>query len=683
MTGTAHSDVMRVPIRAKVAAALFVPLLALLIFSAAEVQQAAHSTADVRNETTLAQASVGPAGIITSLQEERNWAALEGVGLQDQYPVAVRGFGPTRKKTDDAIDKFRDFVERKGGTAEATYRTAFRYLDQLLPAIRHDIDTSTNPKTLDNMGPNNAIYGRYSKLIHGLLDANAAVSLKVRDPRLRQGTELADIASRQVELDADVNRQTVALATLTPRGIDTSDEITTVATQLALFDRNNERLLAATGPYAAIVRDEYPREYAAQMHKDVLGALDTGSIGNVQAFIDKLAATPEDARYPGLRDALSEEVLDRAHDLNAGATTHQRLFVSLAVLAFAGAAAMTWLVSRSITRPLESLTRQAKHMADHRLPEAVLDILNTPPGEDVQVPPVEPVTVQTRDEVADVATVLNTVQTSALDLAVEQTLLRRNIADTFVNLGRRNQNLLGRQLDFITQLESQETDPDTLAALFRLDHLATRMRRNAESLLVLAGIDPPRKWMAPIRLVDVIRAALGEVEDFQRVQIERMEAATLLGTAAADLAHVMAELVENALIFSPPNQVVEVRGWNRHPGYTLAVVDAGLGMASDELARANRRLAGFESFTVAPSKYLGHYVAGTLAARHGIRIQLVPAEPQGIVATVDIPASLIDVADPTGRPLPAPAAWNAPWNGNGNGAQPLQPPVAPSPPAPW
>ena len=144
-------------------------------------------------------------------------------------------------------------------------------------------------------------------------------------------------------------------------------------------------------------------------------------------------------------------------------------------------------------------------MADHRLPEAVLDILDTPLGEDVEVPEVDPVAVQTRDEVADVADALNTVQDSALDLAVEQAVLRRNIADSFVNLGRRNQNLLGRQLDFITELETNETSPDTLSNLFRLDHLATRMRRNAESLLVLAGVEPPRKWAAPVRMTDVIR----------------------------------------------------------------------------------------------------------------------------------------------------------------------------------
>jgi signal transduction histidine kinase len=306
------------------------------------------------------------------------------------------------------------------------------------------------------------------------------------------------------------------------------------------------------------------------------------------------------------------------------------------------------------------LTQQAKEMAERRLPDAVIDILETPLGDDVTVPRVEPVQVHTRDEVADVADALNIVQDTALDLAVEQAVLRRNIADSFVNLGRRNQNLLGRQLDFITELETNETDPDTLANLFRLDHLATRMRRNAESLLVLAGIEPPRKWAAPVRLTDVIRAALGEVEDYQRVTVRGVEPTTILGSAAADLAHLLAELIENALVFSPPDQTVDIRGRNRpdsyrsrpastdstardlyEPGYTLAIIDSGLGMPHGDVTAANRRLAGAESFTIAPSKYLGHYVAGNLAARHNITVHLDNSPGNGITATIDLPPTLL------------------------------------------
>ena len=267
--------------------------------------------------------------------------------------------------------------------------------------------------------------------------------------------------------------------------------------------------------------------------------------------------------------------------------------------------------------------------------------------------------VQTRDEVSDVAEALNTVQDSALDLAVEQAVLRRNIADSFVNLGRRNQNLLGRQLDFITELETNETSPDTLSNLFRLDHLATRMRRNAESLLVLAGVEPSRKWAAPVRLTDVIRAALGEVEDYQRVTVRGVEPATIVGAAAADLAHLLAELIENALVFSPPDQIVDIRGRNRHDGYTLAVIDSGLGMPAADVEAANRRLAGEESFTIAPSKYLGHYVAGNLAARHDITVHLDNSPGNGITATVRLPASLLTTDSPVEDQPPVRASQSA------------------------
>jgi signal transduction histidine kinase len=300
------------------------------------------------------------------------------------------------------------------------------------------------------------------------------------------------------------------------------------------------------------------------------------------------------------------------------------------------------LATYSITSPLRSLTRQARHMATERLPKAVQAVLDTPLGEDVVVPKVPRIKVRTRDEVADVAAALNTVQGSALDLAVEQAALRKNIADSFVNLGRRNQNLLDRQLDFITDLERQEQDAERLEGLFRLDHLATRMRRNAESLLRLAGGGDTTQagWGGPVPIVDVVRGALGEVEDYQRVDVRALQPATLSGGAAADLAHIVAELVENGLTFSPPHERIEVRGRRAEHGYTLAIIDQGVGMTEEQLETANRRLAGKESFTVAPSRYLGHYVAGHLAAAHGIRIEL-ENNGAGTTARLEIPSNLL------------------------------------------
>jgi hypothetical protein len=185
------------------------------------------------------------------------------------------------------------------------------------------------------------------------------------------------------------------------------------------------------------------------------------------------------------------------------------------------------------------------------------------------------------------------------------------------------------------------------------------MRRNAESLLVLAGVEPPRKWAAPVRLTDVIRAALGEVEDYQRVTVRGVEPATIVGAAAADLAHLLAELIENALVFSPPDQTVDIRGRNRHDGYTLAIIDSGLGMPPADIEAANRRLAGAESFTIAPSKYLGHYVAGNLAARHGITVHLDNSPGNGITATIRLPASLLTTDSPVEDQPPVRASQSA------------------------
>jgi hypothetical protein len=253
--------------------------------------------------------------------------------------------------------------------------------------------------------------------------------------------------------------------------------------------------------------------------------------------------------------------------------------------------------------------------------------------------------------VADVAAALNSVQDTALTLAVEQAALRRNLTDTFVNLGRRNQNLVSRQLDFVTELEREETDPGNLRNLFLLDHLARCMRRNAESLLVVAGIERPRQWAAPVGVDDVVRAALREVESYRRVQLRDIEPVAVAGSVAADLAHLLAELVENALTTSPAERPVDIHGSRLLGGYRVAVVDVGGRLPPETIDATNRRLAGVESPTVAPSKHLGDYVAALLAARHAILVRLEALPGSGVVATVDLPADLVATAAASGSPV--------------------------------
>jgi signal transduction histidine kinase len=660
----------RTPIRMKLAAALAVPLIGLSLITAVEVIDIGNQVDDVRSQADLARATVGPSGLITSLADERTWAVVELVGQQDFVQPAVIGYEDTRAQTDAALTAFRDALASGDPAAEAAYRPALDDLSEL-EALRDQIDGGTAPHDLDNVPFANDVFDGYAALIRPFLDATTRVALAIDDAQLRQATTLVDIATRQVEASGELSR-TAIIEIVFNGGLKEPRQIALIADLKRQWDEANEELLAAPPPLDVVIDEAYPTEFVENLNAQ----LDAALAGENPEFSELLAAVdvpPEEGTF-GLRNALADALVARADELSEDAERRELIYVAAALGTLLAAIILTWTVSRSITRPLRALTRQAKEMADRRLPEAVTDILETPLGEDVAVPRVRPVKVRTRDEVADVADALNTVQDTALDLAVEQAVLRRNIADSFVNLGRRNQNLLGRQLDFITELESSETEPDALSNLFRLDHLATRMRRNAESLLVLAGIEPPRQWAAPVRLTDVIRAALGEVEDYQRVTVRGVEPATIVGSAAADLAHLLAELIENALVFSPPDRTVDIRGRNRdHGGYTLAVIDAGLGMPAGDIAAANRRLAGAESFTVAPSKYLGHYVAGNLAARHEIQVHLQNSHGPGITATLDIPAALLTSELVTTAPVTPPGGHRALPAGVGTSAL-AQPP---------
>jgi signal transduction histidine kinase len=650
----------RIPIRLKLAAALAVPICALLLVSALEVAQSASDTDRIEEQTELATASIGPGGIITALQNERNYGSVYILGYDGSLQLPVASLDEAASETDDAVASFRAEIESKGGRVERTFAPALAAIDKEIDGLR-EAPRSLDPDDPDARKPTNTelsdpYFTGFTELINTLFKANGQVALSIDDPTLRRGVELTDLATHEIENVALLTR-VVLLAGVS----DQLNEPGEIAEAAGLLGRVNDTYddIAdlGTGRYRDAARAALETFDASGYVGFVEQAIneDTVPLGEMMGSLSR----EDDEGFNGFRTEVNNEITARADELKADAAASQRLYLALAALALIVAVTVTWLVSRSITKPLWSLTRQAKEMADHRLPEAVTDILETPLGEDVTVPTVQPVRVNTSDEVSDVADALNTVQDSALDLAVEQAVLRRNIADSFVNLGRRNQNLLGRQLDFITELESNETDADALANLFRLDHLATRMRRNAESLLVLAGVEPPRQWAAPVRLTDVIRAALGEVEDYQRVTVRGVEPATILGSAAADLAHLLAELIENALVFSPPDQAVDIRGRNRPDGYTLAIIDSGLGMPAADVAAANRRLAGAESFTIAPSKYLGHYVAGNLAARHDIRVHLDNSPGNGITATIDIPPTLLTTDHELAAPVTPPHGTRA------------------------
>ncbi|MBF8191993.1 nitrate- and nitrite sensing domain-containing protein [Nonomuraea sp. K274] len=300
---------------------------------------------------------------------------------------------------------------------------------------------------------------------------------------------------------------------------------------------------------------------------------------------------------------------------------------------------ITTRVAGSLVRPLRRLRAEALQVATTRLPETVRVLRES--GEGAQIPEMPSVGVNSRDEIGEVARAFDEVHREAIRLAGDEAKLRTNVNSMFVNLSRRSQTLVERQLQLIEGLEQGEEDEQRLANLFRLDHLATRMRRNSENLLVLAGQEAARKWSEPVPLVDIARASLSEVENYERVQIQIASGTLIVGPAVTDAVHLLAELIENAISFSPRESKVHVTSTPTEGGVLVSINDLGIGMSPEELAEANWRLANPPVVDVSVSRRMGLFVVGRLALRHGIRVQLSMRETGGLSALVMMPDMLI------------------------------------------
>jgi len=250
------------------------------------------------------------------------------------------------------------------------------------------------------------------------------------------------------------------------------------------------------------------------------------------------------------------------------------------------------------------------------------------------------------DEIGQVGQAINAVQETAIRAAVDQAELRHGVRDLFLGLARRNQALVHRQLKVLDEIERRETDAHELAELFKVDHLATRMRRNAENLIVLSGAVPGRRWRIPVPFVDVVRGAVAEVEDYTRVSVLPIDTASLSGRAVSDVIHLLAELIENAASFSPPYTMVNVGAQKVANGFVVEIEDRGLGMSEQELVAANELVSNPPEFNLSSTARLGLYVVGRLAVRHSIDVRLRRSPYGGTMAIVLIPSALV-VADPT------------------------------------
>ncbi|WP_411101717.1 nitrate- and nitrite sensing domain-containing protein [Streptomyces sp. cmx-4-9] len=347
---------------------------------------------------------------------------------------------------------------------------------------------------------------------------------------------------------------------------------------------------------------------------------------------------------------LLEDMEQKARELKNESQQDAIINGALILLVLGVSLVGAFVMARSMIRSLRRLQDTATRVAQDRLPELVKQLSESDP-QDVDTS-VESVGVHTRDEIGQVAAAFDDVHREAVRLAAEQALLRGNVNAMFTNLSRRSQGLIQRQLSLISELESREADPDQLSSLFKLDHLATRMRRNGENLLVLAGEEPGRRWTRPVPLVDVLRAAASEVEQYERIELSSVPGTDVAGRVVNDLVHLLAELLENATSFSSPQTKVKVTGHALPDGRVLVEIhDTGIGLSPEDLAAINERLASPPTVDVSVSRRMGLFVVGRLSLRHGIRIQLRPSDSGGTTALVMLP---VDVAQGGKKPGPMP-----------------------------
>lgn len=644
------------PIRMKLVAALVLPLTAVAALCWVQVSQARDQVAEVEAETDLARTALAPGGLVDALIVEQGDATVTPLGLRETAQLTFETYEETVAATDTALTEFRAGLADGGPVAVALFEPTLERIEgQLAEQRQVYAEMMTEGPGLMHLVPVlDELYPAYSEMIDGLIEANDDLADSISNSEMRGAAHTLNGVNR-VHFNMSRLMSSVGTGILRP-GQEGRDP---VVRYLDLYEATIDDLAAQTdGPWAPAVTDfaEAP-EYQEILERGH-AFLDTGEI-DLEAFVSLAPAAGGEVAREGTAQAVAQsanrhlaEIIDTELD-DARSSERNYTYLAIAVMLFATTVAL--LVARSIIRPMRKLTDHAEEMAAVTLPNAVQAVLDTPADQDVVIPHLEPLSVKARDEVQTVASAINHVQSSALDLAVEQATLRRNIADSFVSLGRRTQNLIGLQLELITNLEHDEADPAVLESLYRLDHLATRARRNAESLVVLGGTAAQQTGGTPVAMTDVVRAMLSEVEAYQRVAILAVDDAYLPGSAAADVIHLLAELVENGLSFSPPGTQVEVVGVRDDAGYAITVTDHGVGMTAERLEQANRRLSDNESFTVAPSRYLGHYVTGKLARRVGAEVSLSRGADGGVIATVFLPASAM-VDEATARRALGPAS---------------------------
>ncbi|GAA3887850.1 hypothetical protein GCM10023084_45530 [Streptomyces lacrimifluminis] len=617
-----------------------------------EAERAEDAARLVRDSTQVAQ-------LVSALQDEHRQAIL----LSVRHEASVGGGAPSTeayRQTQAAVDaQVRKVADTFGDRLPDTEVQALKEV-QGLTGLRATIEQGYLPAT--NIDP--AYSGAADGLIDGLgLDRDADLAT----------TFTGNLLDSLLRADAAHGAYETGVFSARTGDSNALIEFTGAVGSYQLFTYQAERF----GRFATEAQaDEFGgiehnasqasiSQHYAELAVDP-SALQAESKAQIRAaFRTALASTPAYSAQAETRlkitSSLIDQIADRADDTAAGSKARAGLLLTLALLCFALWIAFSILVRRSVVRPVLALTGAAQEVADVAGRE--LARVADDDAEESGPPRLRQLPVTADDEIGELAEAFNNVQTTAAALLERQVLSRRNVAEMFGNVGRRVSNLTTRQLALIDAVERGETDPALLERLYSIDHIAVRLRRNADSLMLLAGIRETVLESGPTALTNVVRAALGQIEGFQRVGLRAASEAMVEPDIIGDLTLMIAELLENAVSFSPKDSPVEVVVGSDHDSATITVADHGLGMSAERLAEENSRLVRRERLDVVPTKVLGLFVVGALARRWDIDVTLSRTPGGGVTAEVLIPSTLLLTASepaPAGRlgspDAPAPAA---------------------------
>ncbi|MEV0807617.1 nitrate- and nitrite sensing domain-containing protein [Micromonospora sp. NPDC050200] len=628
--------------RTKLATVLVIPSVAFLVL-------AGMQTAALVGQTTALSDFARQVGIgrqittvVDRLQQERDRSAgelaeLRRVGAGADRDAAIAALRPLQVATDQAVTELRAAAQPLAD-ADASWRVAYGEALEAYDQVIY-IRATIPPAVLSS----NTILSNYHRAIDALLNLLAEPSPGEQQPALTDAVLRYVQLARVKELSSRIRGQLYAAARAGRYDLD--DQVT-------LTDLRAQQL-AALGAFRVAATNEQVRFYdRASVDPAFVGAmkLEEKSLPTGNGRVEVLPAAQwwaaSEARQELLRQ-LEARVLDDAvtgADEVSGERLRTTLLVVGGIVVVLGLAVLlALLIGRSIANSMQRLRGQALRIAHIELPDA-LDRLRSVQG-GVPTIDVPPPVVRSLDEIGELAEAFVAVHRSAVSVAVEQAETRRTVNAMFVNLARRSQVLVERQLELLDDLEREEADPDQLENLFKLDHLAARMRRNDESLLVLAGTESTRRWNRPVGLGAVLLAASAEIEQYQRVRRQSMADLHVVGHAVGELVHLLAELLENATAFSRPDTVVRVGARAEGGGALVEIADQGLGMSPAALEQANMLLASPPAADVAASERMGLFVVSHLAARHGVRVRL-SGGAHGLVARIQLPATLLAAPPP-------------------------------------